>query len=68
MNIAIKKAKKTIKNISSTAFIAITSYKQTSVKRKARMLGFDDFILKPLTIEHCKDFLNKFFHKKNNQD
>lgn len=51
-------------NIKNTPIIAVTMYKQSSLKKRAFDLGVNDFLVKPLTLSNCKSLLDKYVKNK----
>jgi len=43
--------------------VILTGYSQDSVKKHAADLGVIDYIVKPLTLEHCKRIIEKYICK-----
>jgi two-component system, OmpR family, aerobic respiration control sensor histidine kinase ArcB len=43
--------------------VALTGYDQKSTKNKALKIGLNDYVVKPLNMENCKNILMKFIKK-----
>ncbi|OGT07821.1 MAG: hypothetical protein A2X78_02105 [Gammaproteobacteria bacterium GWE2_37_16] len=51
-------------NIKNIPIIAVTMYKQSSLKKRAFDLGVNDFLVKPLTLSNCQSLLEKYVTPK----
>lgn len=58
LNIA-KKIRDMPGNIKDVPIVAITMYEHDSMRKRAFALGFNDFLIKPLTEESCRGLLEK---------
>jgi CheY-like chemotaxis protein len=60
LNVA-KRIKKMDSENKFTPMVALSNYSLRSVQRRAKDLGFHDYIVKPLSLALCKDILDKLF-------
>lgn len=58
---------KKIRDMNSTAkdipIVAVTVYTHSSVRKHALAAGVNDFIVKPFTLNHCKETLDKYIYE-----
>lgn len=59
LNIA-KKIREMSGKIKDVPIIAVTMYQHASMQKRALELGFNDFVIKPLSTEVCKKLLQKY--------